>query len=379
MSLPSQKEYNGKTELAYIEDDENLIIYNPREVPAGLNGYFEITYATLSKTFEYRDYDSNNTDLITNGGTASDPFYATIEVKSGTDTLRNITDKENVYINTTAYILSTHKIYPDIYTEWNNGWTEQAPADKDDYYYLLWTIRTDIASPTQPYNFSIEDVIQDQTEGLNGEDYEIVGYKLSGERFYTNKTEVYNQRMAGYRYDYVLTRHKKSTYTGIKYQLENSETATVDPIDQVDEDTSANSSNIFFWDPHFEPPIGSFDLYKYGNNSGFGGTYSTYHLDQFKMKEINTLGGFKFKTEVSGYQYPWTVRDEDSIGDPESYGKVDVNYETWDDTLYIEEDTRPLSAEDYYLSALDFELECEDVTYNDFEMKFEPQFTKNYK
>ena len=70
------------------------------------------------------------------------------------------------------------------------------------------------------------------------------------------------QTIGGIRYDYILTRHKKSTYTGIKYTFRNTETVIVDPIDQVDDDTSAKSQNSFYWDPTFIPTIGYLGLYR---------------------------------------------------------------------------------------------------------------------
>lgn len=371
MSLPTNEEWDGTTEFAYIENEDYLVIYNPKEVPAGINGYIEVAYATKSTTFNYKDYDKTNTGLVKDDGTASDPFYATIAVTAGEDTLTNITNEENIFIDTTAKILSTQKRYPTIYKNWNSSWMAQVPADADDYYYLVWEISSNINAPTQAYNFSIDDFVTDLTEGTTGEDYELVGYKLAGERYYSNNNTQTNQTISGIRYDYVLTRHKKSTYTGIKYALKNTETATVDPIDQVDDDTSAKSQNMFYWDPSFVPPTGHFELYKFGNNNGFNGKYSNYDLEKLQNNEVNELTNFRYKTETVGYAYPWTLKDGGSSGNPEDYGYNNVNYETWDDTLNLEEDETPVNYEDYYLQNISYTITNKDVTFDEFYQRFD--------
>ena len=356
MSLPSNEEYDGTTELAYIEYEDYLVIYNPAEVPAGINGYFEIAYATKSTTFNYKDYDPSNTETIKNGGTASDPFYAIITVKANEEeTLANISDDKNVFINTTAKITSTQKRYPTLYRTWNTSWMEQTPEDSDEYYYLVWEIRSYIQKdPTQKYNFTLEDVVTDLTEGTDGTDYEIVGYKLAGERYYSDKNTQTNLTQDEYRYDYVLTRHKISTYKDIEYTLKNTVTAIVDPVDQVDSDTKATSSNTFFWDPSFTPPTGHFNLFKYGNNNWYSRfntywDYANYDLDKLQKQEVTELNGFKYFTETIGYAYPWTLKEGGSSDNPEDYGVNPVTYDTWDDKLYLENDETPLNYEDYYL------------------------------
>ena len=57
MSLPSEEEYDGTGEFTYIENEDYIIVYNPREVTAALNGYFEISYATNEPTTNYFDYN----------------------------------------------------------------------------------------------------------------------------------------------------------------------------------------------------------------------------------------------------------------------------------------------------------------------------------
>lgn len=377
MSLPKGEEYDGTTEFAYMEDEEYLVIYNPEEVAAGINGYFEVAYATNSETYEYKDYDKENTKTILEGGTASDPFYAIITVQAGEEeTLATISDDEHVYINTTAKIVSTQKRYPSIYRSWNSSWMKETPEDSDEYYYLVWEIRTYIASnTTQRYNFSLNDVIKDLTKELEGTDYQLVGYKMSGEKYYSDKNTQENLENEGYRYDYVLTRHKIETYKDIEYQLKNTITAVVDPVDQVDDDTKATSSNTFSWDPGFVPPNGHFNLFKYGNNTWYNKfkyywDYANYDLDKFQKNEMEELEGFKYFTETIGYAYPWTLKEGGSSDNPEDYGVNPVTYDTWDDSLYLEGDTEPMNTEDYYLDYLIYSITNKDAKYDEFSNKF---------
>ena len=382
MSLPTIDEYEGEGEFVYKEDGDYLVIYNADEVEAGLNGYFEVAYATKSTTFSYKDYDTKNTKSVKEGGTASDPFYAVIALNVKNDTLYNISEDKDVFINTTAKITSTQKRYPIIYREWNDSWGEK-PADAEEYYYLVWEISSYIGTSTQKYNFVLEDLVKDESnfeEEITEEDYQLVGYKLAGEKNFTNKNEVANQQTIGYRYDYVLTKHKKSTYMGKNYKLKNTITATLEPIDKVDNKTNATSSNTFNWDISFDKPTGSFDLFKYGNNnwrSRFGTYWDYANYDLEKMQEdeeggaeVNELKGFKYFTEIVGYAYPWTLKEGGSTDNYQDYGLNYVTYDTWDDSLYLEDDEKQMSYNDYYLDYLTYSITNKDAEYDDFYNKF---------
>ena len=381
MSLPTLEEHEaegGITEFVYKEVGDYIVVYNPKEIPAAVNGYFEIAYSTSESTIHYKDYDSSNTESVKNGGTASDPFYAILSFNTGDETLNSITDDTSVFINTTAKLISTQKRYPTLYRSWNSQWMEEIPADKDDYYYLVWEIESYIGTPTQMYNFSLEDVTEDLTDGTTGEDYELVGYRLSGEKYFSQKSTAEKQLTSEYRYDYVLTRHKKSTYTPIAYKLKNTITATVDPIDQDDDDTKQTSSNTFSWDPSFVPPAGSFYNYKYGNNNWYTKfeshwDYANYNLEKLQNYQetgVTELKGFKYYTETVGYGYPWTLKDGGSLNNPEDYGYKLVNYDTWDDSLYLEDDENKMNAEDYYLEHFTYSVYNSDAEYDDFYQRF---------
>ena len=115
MSLPTLREYeaeNKATEFIYKEIGNYIVIYNPKEIPAAINGYFEIAYSTSDLTAYYKDYDPSNDGLVKDGGTASDPFYAILSFNTGDEILSSITDDISVFINTTAKLVSTQKRYP---------------------------------------------------------------------------------------------------------------------------------------------------------------------------------------------------------------------------------------------------------------------------
>ena len=159
MSLPNLaecKEEGKLAELIYKEDGDYLVVYNPDAVDAGLNGYFEISYATNSETYNYKDYDKTNINLVKNGGTASDEFYASLELHVDKDTensekemLNSITDDKSVFINTKVQLQSTQKRYPTINREWDSSWMQTVPDDSSEYYYLVWEISSYIDYGTQ--------------------------------------------------------------------------------------------------------------------------------------------------------------------------------------------------------------------------------------
>lgn len=561
MSLPTLAECRAEdhiAELIYKEDGDYLVIYNPNPVDAGLNGYFEISYATNSAAYNYKDYNPENLDPVKLGGTASDEFYAILELNvdkdtensenngnsesnqnntsenenSGKELLNNITTDKNVFIDTTVELKSTQKRIPTIYRTWDSSWMQTVPQDKDEYYYLVWEICSYIGDDiTQKYNFTLQDTVTDLTGGTSAGDYELVGYKMSGETYFSNKNTVSNQSARGYRYDYVLTRHKISAYSGKSYSLKNSVKAIVHPMDGVDSDTQEMSSNTFKWDPvslqstqknyptiykewnsswqetvpedkddyyyliweirsyvkgnsiqkynfsiqdfvtnseyavnpgdyevvgykmagekyytnkntaleqsingyrsdfvltrhkksvfmgrsynlgnsvtvslypsdgvgegtiltsgrtfywdgTFKQPSGSFNVSKYGNNnwhSKFGRywNYTSYDLNKLQDGEVDKIKGFKYYTETEGYAYPWTLKvggDKDYYAD---YGINNVNYDTWDDSLYLEDDENPMNTNDYYLDYLTYSVSNYDAVYDDFYNKFN-QTSVNY-
>ena len=163
ISVPTIEQYvenDVEADLIYKEDDEYLVIYNPKGVDAGFEGYFDVAYTTQSKSYEFKDYNPSNAGFVKDGGTASDNFFAIMRLDFGEDSLNSLTDGESVYINTEVELESTEKHYPTIYREWDESWTHEKPEDSDQYYYLIWEIESWITyNPTQRYNFILEDIL----------------------------------------------------------------------------------------------------------------------------------------------------------------------------------------------------------------------------
>lgn len=349
-------------EWAYCEisnsDGDWIVVYNRKTITAAQTGYFEIAYATDSQTFEYADYGSDNS--------ASDPFYAIIKA-SGKE---KESPKTPVYINTTAVITSTTKKYPTQTSKWSDSYGEyvklnESDGDANDYYWQYWTISSDIDNVTQRYNFNLKDVIVSATAS-SGEkiDCDLYAYKLSGhDLVLANSAEAKNGvtindlSYDGKRYDIVITRVRKShlyekngdgSYNTNKpitsYTIKNSVTATVDPVDQVDNDTSKKSSREFSWTmPTFVSPTGHFYMRKFGDENWYGSwnyswhnehPYSSYDLDQLQEGTVDNISGLKYAVWAYGWPYQWTLADGAVSSDYTKYGVKKVTYEVSDSQLF---------------------------------------------
>ena len=383
MSLPHAEDegLTDANQFVYYEDGDNIVITNRVEIPLGQSGYIEVAYFTSEKTFAYADY---GTVGVKNPKAGSDPFYGSIKISQGKASDSATTEEIPVYINTTAKITSTEKRTPTYYKTWQTSWGEDVkPENPDDWYYLVWEIRTFTEDPTQPYNFSLED----NFKFLEGTQGEVVGYRMQGAgSTYTETGRVEN--LTSYyqygRYDYVLTKHKISDYDAIaerdgKYTLENEVTATVDPIDQVDEDTSAVSSKKWTYKkPIFERPTGHFYQWKFGYDfrADYGTDYSSYRtrnsemirsfeLDEFERNSTYTIDDLYYYTYVHGWPYPWTVDSGADLDDPNVYGKKPVNWELTDNEFYLNESLDKLSSADYEIYELLLDYDALEAEFDD--------------
>lgn len=397
MSLP-QENAEGLTDgnlYVYREEGDNLVIYNRREVPAAQNGYFEVSYLTKERTFEYADYGASGTKNPKGG---SEPFMASMTVVQDNVVKTKDSEKIPVYINTTAKITRTEKAYPTYYTAWQSSWGEK-PADADAWYYLVWEIRSYISEPTQPYNFTLEDDFTPYGEVLK--------YRFAGTSAYVDKSNntVTNQKgnSAYGRYDYVLTRLNKAEYDALlaqdqKYTVINNVTATVDPVDQVDEDTSAKDSRQWSHGiPIWERPTGHFYMWKFGLDYRDAIVRSSEDIRRFDLDDfinpnidVNTIEDLAYYTYVHGYPFPWTLGDGADPDDPASYGQKPVTWVLTDNNFnlkamggkYLGEtpadpenpEAQPqkmkLSAEDYRVDSIKLDFGANDAVYSDSSKKF---------
>ncbi len=385
MSVP-HKDSEGLTDSnVFVYDEETgedgekyIVIYNRIPAPAAQSGYIEVAYLTSEKTFEYSDYDP---DYVGQDGKndkhESKPFYVNLEINQNSIQKTAESDKIPVCIDTTAKITSTSKRTPrNLYNEWQTLWGTK-PADADNYYYLIWEIRSIILSCTQPYNFSLVDT-------FNAVDGEVVGYKMQGQPTYTSAADgggVLKDLKTEYRYgryDYVLTRHSKAEYDSqYQYTLKNNVTATVDPTDNVDADTSANSSAQWRYEmPTFQRPNGYFYMEKWGLDYNDKKVSSfekprRFDLDSYYNGYTDTISDLSYYTYVYGYSYPWTVPEGESADDPNSYGKEPVTYELTDNELYlkaISSDNYPndkLTKDDYQFDKIKLYWFMNDAVYDE--------------
>ena len=336
MSIPERDELVTMSEselketiFAYYEEGNNIIVYNFKDLDAAQNGYFEVSYNTKDRTFSYKDYGA--------AGSASSPFQAKMEVSGLTATTNPLT----VYIDTTATINATYKYYPKQRSKWPASWG-QKPADADDYVWQRWEIRSDITDdPTQIYDFILNDEVTCSEVPV-----EVYGCQFSGSNQVTRTNRVSNiVAYDGYRYDYVYTRIKKTDWNKVtSYTIHNKITATVHPVDGVDEDTSAVSTRDFAWTlPTFIHPTGHFYTWKFGNENwtslfGLPGIdpwdFASYDLDRFQEAKSTSINDIKYAIWAYGYPFPWTVRDGGSSDNWQDYGYKNVTYQVTDEAFY---------------------------------------------
>ena len=299
--MESELTETDNPEFVYEIDEENnkAYIYNYAPYPAGEAGYVEIAYETTKTTMSYTDMAPSTT--------VPTKIYAT----NSNSTVTAEATADPVYIDSQATISWTQKKIPTYYAKWQNAWGTK-PADADDYVYLVWPIRSYINKNTSPYNFFLNDTFT----SFSGN---VIGYRFAGQTTYSETNHVDNQTFYGDRYDYVLTRHNKTeaenAMVDYRYEVHNDIEAVVDPVDQVDQDTTATASLDWWYEvPHYVGTTGHFWAEKWGV---YGGNHlvedsediTDYTLTEFYAGDENEINHVKYYTYGEGYPYPWTLGD----------------------------------------------------------------------
>lgn len=303
--LKSEVQEGDDIDFVYEIDEENnkVIISNYKKTTTNA-GYIEVGYSTTKSTLDYKDMEP------------SDKMTASIQVKgtNGTSDEKTATG-DPVYIDTHATIAWTQKMpNPSYYSEWQSGWGDK-PADAEQYYYLMWEIRSSVNKITSPYTFQLDDSFTD----LSGD---VVGYKFSGQSTFTKKNTSENNRWDGTRYDYVLTRYSKTQAdekleTDKNYTLSNKIKATVTATDGKDSSTTADASQTWTYkiqeknDPGYEIPTAGLYSEKYGIYGQDSRVYSSqdisdYTLDELVSETKESIDPLKFSMSMTGYPYPHT-------------------------------------------------------------------------
>ena len=261
MSLPLFSDSNLDEDNVFVyridETTNEIVVYNRLPCSAAQHGYFEISYSTNKRTYDYQDYDPDGTTPADRNPSAD--FQATLTINRDGETHSESSDPVHVYIDTNAKITKQEKNAPqkqyDGATQWQSNWGTK-PADAGDYYYLIWEVRSTITA-TQRYDFTLID-----TYDGGGE---LVAIKMQGQSTYvpvsdTDCGKLYNQTTAypSGRYDYILTRHLKATYDPQEtYSFLNKSNGHVHPSDEVDPDTDANAQRRWTYEhPVFVPGSG---------------------------------------------------------------------------------------------------------------------------
>ena len=395
----------------YVNEKTNqAIVMNIVDLKQSINDVFDVKYDTTETTFNYYDYDHK--------GSVSDAFYAGLMVDgnavdktnlhdessyqvSGEKTFDAVTKSFKVAMNTSAKITNVLKGNPTLYKTWNTSWGVEPEKNGLNYYYLIWEIRTRIDDPTQSYHFLLND-----TMTVN-DDSAIIGFRLAGNSQYQIVTSAKTAEITdtdkngkakelqgdGYRYDYVLTRHLTSSFT-TGYKVKNKITATIDPVDDVDQSTSADSTREYVYEaPEYSGERGSAYVEKYGgehgaNRSGIRSDY--YNLADLQTGEATDyIDGLAYNIHANALPYQWTTADGQSSTDHTAYGQRNVTYEITDDHLWLYKKadekftsqsysdsaanslaSYKLDPADYDFASLTYKLDTSDAEWNEDEQKF---------
>lgn len=379
--LKSEVQEGDDIDFVYEIDEENnkVIISNYKKTTTNA-GYIEVGYSTTKSTLDYKDMEP------------SDKMTASIQVKgtNGTSDEKTATG-DPVYIDTHATIAWTQKMpNPSYYSEWQSGWGDK-PADAEQYYYLVWEIRSSVNKITSPYTFQLDDSFTD----LSGD---VVGYKFSGQSTFTKKNTSENNRWDGTRYDYVLTRYSKTQADGKletdkKYTLSNKIKATVTATDGMDAKTTADASQTWTYkiqeknDPGYKIPIAALYLEKYGIYGQDSRVYSSQDISDYTLEELvsktkESIDPLKFSMSMTGYSYPYTLENGEGPGTEADalaghYGKKKVSYKLVDDTLSLEGTS--LKDEDYDILGIRWSAKMRTATYNKDKKSFTETAIQDYK
>ena len=374
--LKSEVQEGDDVDFVYEIDEANkkIIISNYKKITTN-TGYIEVGYDTTKSTLDYKDMDP------------SENLPVSIQVKGNNGTTVKKTATGNpVYIDTHATIAWTQKMpNPSYYSEWQSGWGDR-PANAEQYYYLVWTIKSSVNEITSPYTFQLDDTFTD----LSGD---VVGYKFSGQSTFTKKNTSENNRWDEPRYDYVLTRYRKAEADAKfkadkSYTLSNKIKATVTATDGKDAKTTADASQTFKKeDAVYQIPTAGLDLEKsgiYGQGSRVDSSkdISDYTLKELVSKTKESIDPLKFSMSMRGYPYPYTLKDGNEPGTETDalaghYGKKKVSYKLVDDTLSLERTS--LNDEDYDILGIQWSAKMRTATYNKDKKSFNETAIQDYK
>ncbi len=371
LSVPHLNDATSVNDFGYYRSGSDIIVTNVRPFSAAENGYFEFSYETTRKTFEYRDMSM------------TDECTASLTITRGEKSVSADSDPVAVCIDTAAAVSSSRKSYPDtFYQKWKSEWG-QKPEHADDYYYLEWLVCSYI-NATQPYVFSL-------IEDFDEEDAGVVGYCFEGQDTYKRGNSISGQTRSGYRIDKVLTYHSKETYEPLEqYTLENSVHSVVLPSDSPDDESEALASSKFIYDtPVFVYPHENWNSWMYGTTSwkehfNYEWNVADYRLQEFKEGQIPYIdGNLRYCVYTVGMPYARTLEEHADPDDYLNYGKRSVTYTVTSDKFYFMDDITtdsevitipegnvPVTSQDYEIEYLTYDIKLNGARYDEEKKRF---------
>lgn len=417
-------------DLVYRIEGDYAYIYNYCDMTSGLSGYIEFSYTTAETTYNYVDLDGQTKELeagLSVGLPMDELLNGEEPAAAKSDTTAGIT------INTSVVLTSTAKQAPTLYSSWQSGWGE-APADANECNYFIWPVYTVIAKGTQRYDLTLTDTFND----FGGE---VIAYRFSGSNTWVTADEngaatITGQTPSGDtgRYDYVLVscsqeeilKSLREQYPDLlenvntlseaeqlmygsgypfRYTVRNSVTSTVHPADDVDADTSASSSRSYTYERlPYESPVGTYYAEKWGIYHSNRRVYDSEDISSYKLTEYlkgtdDAVAGLKYYTDVYGYPGADTLADgaagtlEDAIDG--KYFQKSVTYTladkdfslralTYDGTytndagMSVSGKSQTLAANDYNMTALEWNAAMQTAVYDKQKMGFVSSPVRDY-
>ncbi len=384
MSVPELSEVSdddNENTFVYIEQGDNIVIYNRLKMSSADGGSIQFRYSMGERVYEYVD------------GSSSDSVRAELRIsKSQDENLYTYDSAPGMTLDTFATLTSTTKdtYYSHThYTNWNNSWGDPSDfgiSNPEDYYYVVWRV-IHYVNATQPFTF-------EYTESVTG-DYgtaDFVGVKWYNNAKYTPglispviklKNTLNNEVI-----NCVLTKHPKADYPNdATYHIQNKVDVVLDPVDQVDPDTTGTASAVFTYNPPtpWYPTYGaSFWKYNHFDYYPYRDYIANYQLDEFLDGDIDEISeNIDYHVHSYGNVYPLTFVDDgyDDENKYQGYGKKPVTYVITDDQFYfndsitnannIPEGSELLTSADFEITSLRYSYSANGAVWNEETLRFD--------
>lgn len=161
--VPKHPDVTGNMFFSYIEDGDNYVLINNRELSGGSGLDLVISYQVTPINVPGGAIDSNGAYVDGyNFYKGTVPVIATVD--SNLDDVPETREEKDLTVEMhTGLDTSVSKTYWDVSYVWNTSWGAK-PADAEDYFYVTWRIFSGDSSVTQPASMVVsEDTVHDGT------------------------------------------------------------------------------------------------------------------------------------------------------------------------------------------------------------------------